>query len=95
MKLNGGTRLTYQLELFLWIGALAFHYAFFAVVVRHLRFFTEPVPFFVTLTEQIDGFMRIEVLYDAVYRVTGAVSSIPGVAPGTRAARPPGDGKPE
>lgn len=30
-----------------------------------------------------------EVLYDAVYRVTGAVSSIPGVAPGTRAAALP------
>ncbi|MCC6510589.1 MAG: DUF1553 domain-containing protein, partial [Pirellulaceae bacterium] len=27
-----------------------------------------------------------EVLYDAVYRVTGSVSNIPGVAPGTRAA---------
>ncbi|MEZ6136953.1 MAG: DUF1549 and DUF1553 domain-containing protein [Pirellulaceae bacterium] len=30
-----------------------------------------------------------EVLYDAVYRVTGAVTSIPGVAPGTRAAALP------
>ncbi len=30
-----------------------------------------------------------EVLYDAVHRVTGAVSSIPGVAPGTRAAALP------
>ncbi len=30
-----------------------------------------------------------EVLYDAVYRVTGAVSDIPGVAPGTRAAALP------
>lgn len=66
MKLNGGSRLTYQMELFLWIGALAFHYAFFAVVVRHLRFFTEPVPFFVTLTETVDSFFRFEVLYDAV-----------------------------
>ena len=66
MKLKGGPHLTYQLELFLWIGALAFHYAFFAVVVRHLRFFTEPVPFFVTLTENIDSFFRTEVLYDAV-----------------------------
>ncbi|PID40221.1 MAG: menaquinol oxidoreductase [Proteobacteria bacterium] len=64
MKLAGGTKLTYQLEFFLWIGALAFHYAFLAVVVRHLRFFTEPVPFFVTLVEQVDSFMRIEVLYD-------------------------------
>ena len=66
MKLQGGTKMTHQLELFLWIGALAFHYAFLAVVVRHLRFFTEPVPFFVTLTEQLDAFMRIEVLYDVV-----------------------------
>ncbi|QDV24928.1 DUF1549 domain-containing protein [Aureliella helgolandensis] len=30
-----------------------------------------------------------EVLYDTVYRVTGAVSSIPGVEPGTRAASLP------
>jgi WD40 repeat protein/mono/diheme cytochrome c family protein len=30
-----------------------------------------------------------EVLYDAVYRVTGAVSKIPGVPPGTRAAELP------
>ncbi len=30
-----------------------------------------------------------EVLYDAVYQVTGAISEIPGVAPGTRAASLP------
>ncbi len=66
MKLKSGPHLTYQLEIFLWVGALAFHYAFFAVVVRHLRFFTEPVPFFVTLTENLDSFFRTEVLYDAV-----------------------------
>ncbi|HUG90005.1 MAG TPA: DUF1549 domain-containing protein [Planctomycetaceae bacterium] len=30
-----------------------------------------------------------EVLYDAIYRVTGAVSKIPGVPPGTRAAELP------
>lgn len=73
MNLKQDGRLTYQLELFLWIGALAFHYAFLAVVIRHLRFFTEPVPFFVTLTEKVDGFMRIEVLYDAVQ------AGLPGV----------------
>jgi nitrate reductase gamma subunit len=73
MRLKDGPKVTYQLELFLWIGALAFHYAFFAVIVRHLRFFTEPVPFFVTLMEKVDSFMRIEVLYDAVQ------SGLPGV----------------
>jgi nitrate reductase gamma subunit len=73
MKLNGDGKLSYQMELFLWIGALAFHYAFLTVVVRHLRFFTEPVPFFVTLLEQVDGFMRMEVLYDAIQ------AGLPGV----------------
>ncbi|HSO18090.1 MAG TPA: sulfate reduction electron transfer complex DsrMKJOP subunit DsrM, partial [Desulfosarcina sp.] len=73
MQLNGSGKVTYQLELFLWIGALAFHYAFLTVVVRHLRFFTDPVPFFVTLLEEVDGFMRMEVLYDAVQ------AGLPGV----------------
>ena len=73
MKLNGDGKLSYQLELFLWIGALAFHYAFLTVSIRHLRFFTEPVPLFVTLLEQVDGFFRIEVMYDAIQ------AGLPGV----------------
>ena len=63
MKLKEGGRLSYQLEIFLWVGALAFHYAFLAVLIRHLRFFTEPVPFFVQLVENIDSFFRFEFLY--------------------------------
>jgi nitrate reductase gamma subunit len=73
MRLNGGTKLTYSLEIFLWVGALAFHYAFLTVAVRHLRFFTEPVPFFVTLLETVDGFFRVEILYDAIQ------AGLPGV----------------
>jgi nitrate reductase gamma subunit len=63
MKLKEGGRVSYQLEIFLWAGALAFHYAFLAVLIRHLRFFTEPVPFFVQLVENIDSFFRFEFLY--------------------------------
>jgi nitrate reductase gamma subunit len=66
MRLKEGSKLSYQLELFMWVGALAFHYAFLTVLIRHLRFFTEPVPFFVTLLEQVDGFFRLELLYPAV-----------------------------
>ena len=66
MKLRDGGRLSYQLEIFLWLGALAFHYAFLTVLVRHLRFFIEPVPFFVRLLDKVDGFFRIEIMYDAV-----------------------------
>jgi nitrate reductase gamma subunit len=63
MKLTQGGRLAYQLEIFLWVGALAFHYAFLVVLIRHLRFFTEPVPYFVQLVENIDSFFRVEIIY--------------------------------
>jgi nitrate reductase gamma subunit len=62
MKLKEG-RLAFQLEIFLWLGALAFHYAFLTVLIRHMRLFTEPTPFFVQLIETVDSFFRIEVLH--------------------------------
>ena len=65
MKLREGGRIAYQLELFLWVGALAFHYAFLVVLIRHLRFFTEPVPFLVQLIENVDSFFRMEIIYPA------------------------------
>ncbi len=73
MKLHGGSKLTYQWEIFLWVGALAFHYAFLTVVVRHLRFFTAKIPMFVQLLESVDSFFRIEVLYDPIQ------AGLPGV----------------
>ena len=65
MKLKEGGRISYQLELFLWVGALAFHYAFLVVLIRHLRLFLEPVPFWVQLIENVDSFFRIEIIYPA------------------------------
>ena len=65
MKLKEGGRISYQLELFLWAGALAFHYAFLVVLIRHLRLFIEPVPFWVQLIENVDSFFRIEIIYPA------------------------------
>ena len=73
MRLKAGSKISYQLEIFLWLGALAFHYAFLTVLVRHLRFFTEPVPFFVTLLENVDSFFRVEILYP------GITFGLPGV----------------
>ena len=63
MRLAEGSKLSYKLEIFLWVGALAFHYAFLAVVIRHLRFFTEPVPLIVQFVENVDSFFRFEMLY--------------------------------
>ncbi|MGD2272113.1 MAG: sulfate reduction electron transfer complex DsrMKJOP subunit DsrM [Desulfobacterales bacterium] len=67
MKLKEGSKLAYQLEIFLWVGALAFHWAFFTVLFRHLRFFTNPVPGIVQLVENADSFFRLEILYDFIH----------------------------
>lgn len=58
-KLNEDGKLSYSLEKWLWIGALAFHYAFLVVILRHFRFFIEPVPGCVALLEALDGFLQL------------------------------------
>ncbi|MBW1840347.1 MAG: sulfate reduction electron transfer complex DsrMKJOP subunit DsrM [Deltaproteobacteria bacterium] len=58
-KLQEGDKLTYEWEIFLWAGSLAFHWAFFTTVFRHLRFFLEPVPACVQIIENLDGFLQV------------------------------------
>ncbi len=57
-KYKEGGKFFFGLELFLWLGALAFHYAFLTVLVRHMRFFLEPVPFCLKILERLDGFFQ-------------------------------------
>jgi nitrate reductase gamma subunit len=73
LKLKNGPKIIYNLEIFLWVGALAFHYAFLTVILRHLRFFTEPVPLPIQWLENLDSFFRVEVMYDI------AQIGVPGV----------------
>ena len=58
-KMDSHGNLTYWLEIWLWLAALVFHYAFLVIVLRHFRFFLEPVPFFVPLLETLDGFFQV------------------------------------
>ncbi|WP_406676476.1 sulfate reduction electron transfer complex DsrMKJOP subunit DsrM [Moorella sp. ACPs] len=58
MELHRGPRLAYHWEKWLWLGGLMFHWSFLLIFLRHLRFFTEPVPAFVSWLEGIDGFFR-------------------------------------
>ena len=51
----------YSSDKLLWLAGLAFHVAFFTVLVRHLRFFTEPVPAFVNMIDALDGFAQVGV----------------------------------
>ncbi len=59
MSLKKGVKLIYEWEIWLWIGALAFHYAFLVTVTRHLRFFTDPTPWPVTILENLDSFFQV------------------------------------
>lgn len=56
-----GNRLVYGGEQFLWLAGLAFHWSFLIVFLRHWRFFVEPVPFFVSFLQDVDGILRVGV----------------------------------
>ncbi|UCG14603.1 MAG: sulfate reduction electron transfer complex DsrMKJOP subunit DsrM [Deltaproteobacteria bacterium] len=59
LELREGPKLDYASNKWLWIAALAFHYTFLVVFIRHFRLFMEPVPGFVGLLESVDGFMEV------------------------------------
>jgi nitrate reductase gamma subunit len=54
-------RVTFGSSKWLWLAGLAFHVSFFTVLARHLRFFTDPVPFFVNMLDSLDGFLQVGV----------------------------------
>jgi len=56
---DGSPKLSYSLEIFLWVAALTFHYAFLTVIIRHFRFFIEPVPSCLQMLEALDGIVQI------------------------------------
>ncbi len=56
---NVSNRLSYSWEIFLWLGALAFHYSFLVVILRHFRFFTSPVPSCIKWLEYFDGIVQM------------------------------------
>lgn len=68
--LTGTQRVVHQSDKLLWLGALAFHWTFLVIFLRHLRFFLEPTPGLVHLIETVDGFFQLTVpvflLSDAV-----------------------------
>lgn len=61
VDLRNDQKLVYGSNKWLWLGGLAFHWSFLIIFIRHLRFFIEPVPYFVTLSEQLDGFFQVGV----------------------------------
>jgi nitrate reductase gamma subunit len=70
VELTPAQRLVYQSDKYLWVAALAFHWCFLLVFLRHMRFFLEPTPWLVTFLDAFDGFFQLTVptflLTDAV-----------------------------
>lgn len=50
--------IAYKWQKWLWIFGLMFHWSFFLVVVRHMRFFTDPIPGFIQGVAAVDGFFE-------------------------------------
>lgn len=75
-ELRDGPRLSYGSTKWLWMAGLAFHYTFLIVLLRHLRFFFEPVPAPIHILETLDGFFQVgaPVLYLTDLIFLGAVT---------------------
>lgn len=58
-QLKDGPALVYGSSKYLWLGALAFHWSFLVIVLRHFRYFTEPIPSFVLFLQNYDGLFQI------------------------------------
>ncbi len=58
LEFGNGDQVRYASAKWLWLAAIVFHYTFLVILIRHLRFFTEPMPFFVPLIEKVDGFFQ-------------------------------------
>ena len=76
LEFGSGKEIKYKSAKWLWLAAIVFHYTFLVVVIRHLRFFTEPNPFFVKIVENIDGFFQffLPTLYQSGFLLGAALT---------------------
>lgn len=58
---QGVRKLVYKDSLLLWLGALLFHWSLLIILLRHSKFFLEPVPSFLLLFDRWDGILQVSV----------------------------------
>jgi nitrate reductase gamma subunit len=65
VELHEPTKVLFKTSTLLWLGALAFHWSLLVIVVRHLRFFLEPVPSVVVILQRVDSIFQnlLPILY--------------------------------
>lgn len=74
-ELRDGPKLAYGSNKWLWVAAIIFHWSFLIILIRHFRLFSEPVPHFINIIENVDGFLQIGLptLYITDILLLGAV----------------------
>ncbi|MGZ3568914.1 MAG: sulfate reduction electron transfer complex DsrMKJOP subunit DsrM, partial [Thermodesulfobacteriota bacterium] len=58
VDLEAPHRLLFKTSTLLWLGALAFHWSLLIIILRHLRFFLEPVPVFLIVLQRLDSILQ-------------------------------------
>jgi len=61
VELRDGGRLVFSGNKFLWLGGLLFHWSLLFILMKHLRFFTEPIPAFVLFLQGVDGIFELTI----------------------------------
>jgi len=65
VELEAPQRILFRTSTLLWLGAMAFHWSFLVILLRHLRFFLEPVPSAVVILQRLDSIFQnlLPILY--------------------------------
>jgi nitrate reductase gamma subunit len=65
VEIDAPHRLLFRTSVLLWLGAMAFHWSFLIIILRHLRFFLEPVPSVVVILQRVDSIFQnlLPILY--------------------------------
>ena len=58
-EIHDGPKITYESSKWLWVFGLLFHYSFLVIVIRHMRLFVEPIPFWLSAIEGVDSMLQI------------------------------------
>lgn len=56
---ENGPKIAYGSNKWLWLFGLIFHWSLLIILLRHLRLFLEPIPFFVSVLDSADSFLQI------------------------------------
>jgi nitrate reductase gamma subunit len=65
VELEAPQRILFRTSTLLWLGAMAFHWSLLVILLRHLRFFLEPVPIVVVILQRVDSIFQnlLPILY--------------------------------